>query len=284
MSIQTASIALSSCVLALSIIACDRNNWGNPQDPSETFQTGQNGDAPAPGAVAEDPDTLAAEFVSQSGSSIRGSVDLTEVAGGVRVSVTFENVPRTGPHGIHFHERADCSGQGFTSAGEHLDPEGKPHGLPGSGNKHFGDLGNIEIRADGSGTMTTTLERASLKPDQERTLVGSALILHAGEDTGEQPSGESGAYIACAEIKRRNDASGTRMKQPDTTGDMHHEDSPDTREQQSDPAGLRQPFDRPGATQRSPNTPGTKPSEDSPWNRTGDEETPDESRTREGYR
>jgi Cu-Zn family superoxide dismutase len=129
-----------------------------------------------------------------------GTVTLTQQADGVAVSVQLHGA-KSGKHGIHFHEKADCSAPDAASAGGHWNPDQHPHGLPPNPARHMGDLGNIEVGQDGSGTLNLVIQDATLTSGERHSFIGRALILHALEDSGSQPAGGSGAREACAEIK-----------------------------------------------------------------------------------
>jgi Cu-Zn family superoxide dismutase len=135
---------------------------------------------------------------AKSGASLTGNVTMKDAAGGgVEVSVSVEGAP-PGKHGVHVHEKGDCSSDDAKSAGDHFNPAGHQHGLPGSGQRHLGDLGNMEVGADGKGMLTFTSTGASLAPANELSFRGRALIIHEKEDTGAQPTGDAGARIGCA--------------------------------------------------------------------------------------
>jgi len=72
------------------------------------------------------------------------------------------------------------------------------HGVINSdgGAHHAGDLGNVTVGANGTAAKTfTTMEWAV------KDLIGLSLILHAdADDLKSDPTGKSGARIACAVI------------------------------------------------------------------------------------
>lgn len=105
-----------------------------------------------------------------------------------------------GEHGIHLHTTGKCEGPAFTTAGGHLNPDGKQHGLQNPQGAHQGDLPNIVVGADGKGHATFTAhttEAAIFDAD------GTALVVHAAPDDGKtDPSGNSGARILCGVIEK----------------------------------------------------------------------------------
>ena len=93
---------------------------------------------------------------SKSGSKVTGKAVFTELAsGGVKVEVWIENAT-PGTHGIHLHEKGDCSAPDATSAGPHFNPSGNPHAGPADSKHHNGDWGNITVGADGKGHLEIT--------------------------------------------------------------------------------------------------------------------------------
>lgn len=140
-----------------------------------------------------------ADFSAAPGYQLSGKASLREVAGGVVVSVQVEHAP-PGKKGIHVHQKSDCSDIPGRSMGEHFSPEVHQHGLPSSVEHHLGDLGNIEIAAGGTGELEVTIPGANLKPGDSSSFLGRAIVIHAQEDVGTPPSGNSGSPIACAAI------------------------------------------------------------------------------------
>ncbi|GGA76574.1 superoxide dismutase family protein [Ornithinibacillus halotolerans] len=142
------------------------------------------------------------EMYNTSGDMV-GTAELKEGADGVSVKLKLEGLT-PGFHGIAVHEYAKCEAPDFKSAGNHLDPEGKEHGLMHPKGPHLGDLPNIE--ADGSGVVDVELmlPGATLKEGKKSLLrgEGTSLIVSDSQDDGvSQPSGDSGARIICGVIK-----------------------------------------------------------------------------------
>jgi len=143
--------------------------------------------------------SLEAKIEPKSGSSVTGVATFTVAPGGVRVEVTIHGAT-PGQHGIHVHETGDCSADDGSSAGGHFNPEGHPHALPPTGARHLGDLGNIDVDADGNGSLTFLVEHADLG-DDGMSLAGHAIIVHAQPDDGSQPTGAAGARVGCGVLE-----------------------------------------------------------------------------------
>lgn len=144
--------------------------------------------------------TVSVTLQPKSGSQLSGTGTLTETEAGVRVELSLENVP-PGEHGAHVHETGDCSAPDGSSAGDHYNPGSHPHALPSSEPRHLGDLGNISIGADGTGTLEIVAPGATLKEDDPNSFLGRAIIVHEKQDDGGQPTGNAGGRIGCAEIR-----------------------------------------------------------------------------------
>ena len=97
------------------------------------------------------------------------------------------------------HAVGRCEGPDFASAGSHWNPAGKKHGLNNPAGPHAGDMPNVEVAANGVLSATVVLAGASM--DSLLDADGAALLIHAGaDDYMTDPSGNSGARIACAVI------------------------------------------------------------------------------------
>lgn len=137
-------------------------------------------------------------LVNSAGQSI-GTVRAWQTAGGVSFHISASGLPH-GIHGIHVHSVGRCDPPDFASAGGHWNPAGKKHGLNSPAGPHAGDLPNVNVAANGVLSATVTLPGASMSSLLDAD--GSALMLHAGpDDYMTDPSGNSGARIACAVIR-----------------------------------------------------------------------------------
>ena len=147
----------------------------------------------------------AVPLVNASGQSI-GTVRAWQTAGGVSFHVAASGLPH-GLHGIHVHSVGRCDPPDFASASGHWNPAGKKHGLSNPAGPHAGDLPNVEVAANGVLGATVTLAGANLfaPPGTTGALLdadGAALVIHAqADDNVTDPSGNSGARIACAVIR-----------------------------------------------------------------------------------
>jgi len=109
-----------------------------------------------------------------------------------------------GNKGVHVHTHGDCSNIRQGSMGPHLAPHLEQHALPSENvDRHLGDLGNISVGVDGTGSLEVKVPRATLGADTATSFLGRALVVHSGEDTGSgaQPAGNSGAALACGVIR-----------------------------------------------------------------------------------
>jgi Cu-Zn family superoxide dismutase len=128
-----------------------------------------------------------------------GAVRAWQTAGGVSFHVEATGLPH-GVHGLHVHAVGRCDPPEFTSAGGHWNPAGKKHGMNNPAGPHAGDLPNVEVAANGVLSATVTLPGATMAGLLDAD--GSALVLHAAaDDYRTDPSGNSGARIACAIIR-----------------------------------------------------------------------------------
>lgn len=108
-----------------------------------------------------------------------------------------------GIHGVHLHAIGKCEAPAFASAGGHMNPAGHQHGKDNPAGSHLGDLPNITVDARGNGELVQTLGvDASALTAQLFDADGAALVVHAdADDYRTDPSGNSGARIACAVLK-----------------------------------------------------------------------------------
>jgi Cu-Zn family superoxide dismutase len=134
-----------------------------------------------------------------------GSAKLTQLPDGVKINVSVTGLA-PGQHGIHFHENGICEGPSFESAGAHFNPTGRHHGLNNPEGPHAGDLPNLQADGQGSANVEWISKAVTLEPGKPNSLLkpgGTALIIHENpDDQVSDPSGNSGARIACGAIRQ----------------------------------------------------------------------------------
>lgn len=160
--------------------------------------------APASGATPELQTTAQVSLTAATGSSAKGDLTLTAEGYAVLIRGEITGLTPGEEHGFHVHEVGQCSLPDFTSAGAHLNPTSDAHGGPESDAKHLGDLPNAKADENGRATIDVTVDGATLvdKDGGPNQLVGRALVVHAmPDDFKTQPSGGSGARIACGVIR-----------------------------------------------------------------------------------
>jgi Cu-Zn family superoxide dismutase len=138
----------------------------------------------------------------KSDSNVSGNVFFKEANGLVTVTVVANGLTE-GTHAIHIHEKADCSAADGTSSGGHWNPTAQPHGKWGSPEGyHKGDIGNMEVGADGKGTMTMSTNEWCIDcGDPNKDILGKAIIVHDGtDDFVTQPTGNAGGRVSCGGI------------------------------------------------------------------------------------
>ncbi len=142
-------------------------------------------------------------FEPKSESKVSGEGTFSEKNGKVTFTANLKGL-KPGIHAIHIHEKSDCSAADGSSAGGHWNPTFKKHGKLGEGEAHKGDIGNFSTDEYGSGTITiTTSEWCIGCGDATKDILGKSLIVHQGpDDYVTQPSGNSGARVACSAIIR----------------------------------------------------------------------------------
>ena len=158
---------------------------------------GGAGRGPGEAATALFRDGFKAALVDASGKAI-GSVTGTKGEQGLDVHIEARGLA-PGDHGMHFHEAGRCDPPAFASAGAHWNSGARQHGHDNPKGPHDGDLGNLTVAPDGSGDTDLILPRWH----PHFPAAGLSLVVHAdADDERTDPSGNSGARIACAVVLR----------------------------------------------------------------------------------
>jgi Cu-Zn family superoxide dismutase len=138
-----------------------------------------------------------------------GSVRFTETPGipGVIIAIQIVRGATPGQHGIHLHSVGKCDAAGdFATAGGHFNPSNMHHGLFAPDGPHAGDLEAVTVDEFGHASFVATTTRVTLSPGPNSLLgaAGTAVVLHAlPDDQRTDPSGDSGARIACGVVTRQ---------------------------------------------------------------------------------
>lgn len=105
---------------------------------------------------------------------------------------------------MHLHAVGKCEAPAFASAGGHLNPGSRQHGVDNPHGAHLGDLPNLLADTSDAGSLTATLHKTI--PDLLAQLFDAddtAVVIHASaDDYRTDPSGNSGSRIACGVFTR----------------------------------------------------------------------------------
>lgn len=143
-----------------------------------------------------------ANLASASRSLVSGKVMLMPMADGVHLTGTVGGLTPNAQHGIHVHEKGDCSAVDASSAGGHFNPSGSPHGRAGQAPHHAGDMDNLVADADGVTRVDVAARGVTLGGGAANDIAGRAVVVHAmADDYQSQPAGNAGARVACGVIK-----------------------------------------------------------------------------------
>ncbi len=146
-----------------------------------------------------------AELQATRGNTASGIVHFKQIGERVRVHAAVTGLRPGREHGFHIHEVGDCgSGDGMSAKG-HFNPFGKPHAHHSTAERHAGDLPALKADAAGRAELTIELDVITVAAGPA-SVVGRGLIVHADpDDYRTQPTGNAGARLACAVIRRASD-------------------------------------------------------------------------------
>lgn len=197
---------LGLLVLALTMPACGTRLAEAGTDP----ESGPDGEPPADGGteLRVDGGGSDAPSITEDGGQSEGgraSVDLVapisgqavlfEQQDGVSVDLAVSNMP-VGMHGVRILEATACDGS-LT----HWNPTNVAHGYPTASVHHAGDLGNVVVEANGTGSLKVVLAGVNLRSGDEMSALGHAFTIAQGTDDGTGLTGNAGPSITCAIIR-----------------------------------------------------------------------------------
>lgn len=179
------------CIATVLVVACGQREEAPPPAPDTAPAAPETAAAPA----------AAVQLAPTQGNSAGGSLTLTQDGDAVRLTGSLMGLEPNGEFGFHIHEIGDCSAPDASSAGAHFNPAGAAHGNPQGGEHHAGDMLNVSSDAQGNAQVDVRAEGVSLDASQPNGVLNRAVVLHEkADDYQTQPSGGSGARIACGVI------------------------------------------------------------------------------------
>jgi Cu-Zn family superoxide dismutase len=145
--------------------------------------------------------TATVKLEPTTGNTANGTVTFTQKGTKVVVDARVAGLA-PGGHGFHIHEKGDCSSGDGMSTGGHFNPLGKPHGNPTVPDHHAGDMPMLVADASGNATLVVELDVITIGSG-DADIVGKGVIVHKDpDDYTTQPTGNSGARVACGVITR----------------------------------------------------------------------------------
>ena len=133
------------------------------------------------------------------GNTVSGLVMFHEMDGHLMVHAQLSGLKPGGEQGFHVHETGSCASTDGSSAGGHFNPGGQVHG-PQNAAHHAGDLPALKADALGRVDQKFMLDGPTVAGGPNG-VVGRSLIVHAqADDYSTQPTGNSGARVACGVI------------------------------------------------------------------------------------
>jgi Cu-Zn family superoxide dismutase len=153
-------------------------------------------------AAAPAPRQAIADIVDGQGQT-KGKATLIQDKDGIHVDVRGVGLA-AGVHAVHIHTTGTCTGPDFTSAAGHWNPAMKKHGHDNPEGAHMGDMPNMSVVADGTGSLSFTVKGGALTGAKDALLDadGAAIVIHAtADDYKSDPAGNAGARIACGVLK-----------------------------------------------------------------------------------
>jgi Cu-Zn family superoxide dismutase len=185
------------CTLAA---ACSPKQTTAPEAATApTAEAAPPAPAPAESAGAVHHVTLA----PTQGHTAAGALELTAADGGVAIKGHIMGLTPGAEQGFHIHEKGDCSAPDGSSAGGHFNPGMQAHGKPGdTAPHHAGDMLNLRADAQGMAEVDSHVDGVTLTGSGDTDVVGKSIVIHEKlDDYMTQPSGASGARIACGVIQ-----------------------------------------------------------------------------------
>lgn len=203
MKIRSILVSLALLFATAAFAQGPRSSGGATASPSLINENGDNPSSPQSAKNAARKPAARADIINAKGEKI-GTATFWAEKGGVGIHVDVSHLP-PGTHGFHIHAVGACDPPDFKTAGAHLNPDNKQHGSKNPAGPHAGDLQNLEVGADGIGSAKVVANQVTLGDGMNSLFHpgGTSIVIHEkADDYMTDPSGNSGARIACGVIKK----------------------------------------------------------------------------------
>jgi len=117
-------------------------------------------------ACSKTPTNATATFEPKSGSQITGTATFNEANGSTEITIAAKAM-NPGKHAVAIHEKGDCAGANAAAVGNRFQPAGDQAG---------GLLGEIEVGADGTGTLKVSSNKLTVAPG-DRSVIGKSIVI-----------------------------------------------------------------------------------------------------------
>jgi len=194
---------LFSALLIISIfslVSCGSNETNTASENSDTTTAVTSG--------VENEASNGAEAIlsgTQPDTTVTGTVSFNEDNGKVKMTLDI-TVPKKANQSVavHIHEHGSCGDMGKEAHG-HWNPTKMNHGKWGAAAFHSGDIGNVNLNAEGKGTLELETDLWSISgTDSTKNILNKAIIVHGGvDDFTTQPTGNAGSRIGCGVINKK---------------------------------------------------------------------------------
>jgi Cu-Zn family superoxide dismutase len=132
-----------------------------------------------------------------------GTATLSPAAHGVTINLNLHGLT-PGEHAIHIHQTPKCDGPDFKTAGGHLNPDNKKHGLLNPDGPHAGDMPDFNVDLSGKAKTTVVAPGVTMGDGPNSIFAGSgtALVIHAKADDQKSDPATAGDRVACGVIPK----------------------------------------------------------------------------------
>jgi len=181
------SITMTAAILTVTLTLAACGSPESEEAPAEDTAATETATPAAMSAVAT---------LQTADGQPAGTATATASGDQVQIALSVQNMT-PGEHGVHVHMTGACDAPKFTTAGGHWNPSEQMHGLEDPEGQHAGDMPNLVVAEDGTGSLEYTLAGGATFEGM-MDADGSAFVVHAmRDDQMTDPSGDSGDRLAC---------------------------------------------------------------------------------------